>query len=59
MQEMTLRANLLFLVVATLVFGDVAWLTGNTIGNAEAWLIAVLAIVWPATPSGGGWCLRR
>jgi hypothetical protein len=59
MQEMTLRAKLLLLVAATLVFGGVAWLTGNTIGNAGAWLILVLAIGWPATLGGGRRCLSR
>jgi len=59
MQEMTLRAKLLLLVVATLVFGGVAWLTGNTVGNAGAWLILVLAIGWPATLVGGRRCLSR
>jgi hypothetical protein len=59
MQEMTLRAKLLLLVVATLVFGGVAWLTGNTIGNAGAWLILVLAIGWSATLGGERRCLPR
>ena len=58
MNEMTLRAKLLLLAVATLVFGGVAWLTGNTIGNAGAWLMVVLAIGWTATLAGGRGCLR-
>ena len=44
MQMTTLRSMLVLLLVSVLLFSGAAWLNGGPLGNAGAWLMAVLAI---------------
>ena len=58
MQTTVLGSKWVLLLVAVLVYGGLAWLNGDPIGNAGAWLMVVLAIGWPSALSSRG-CTTR